>query len=148
MQVAVPAGADDHAKTGELLSPPFPVYVCKWAGCEAQLHNLKTLVKHTRRVHLGLSPLPSHDKPQEDVKVKKEENGDKKTRKHRSPQHLRCRWNACKRKESLPKESLWQHIQDDHLSRIAWQMGDGPRAIGSGEDKRKRSIRAMMISYC
>lgn len=141
MQVAIPAGSDagdgnGSQTTGELLSPPFPVYVCKWAGCKAQLHNLETLVKHTRRVHLGLYPLPGHDRSAKEVKVKKERS-DKDVRKHHSGQHqhqnMRCRWNACTRKEPLLKESLWQHIQEDHLSRIAWQMGDGPRAVGSGE---------------
>lgn len=104
---------------------PFIAFLCEWAGCKAELHNLDTLRRHIRTVHLR--PL-------------------------QGPRR-RCRWGKCKPttvEEEMDeegkkgqggeafagKEDLEAHIEGRHLIPFSWHIGDGPRNSGGQRGKR------------
>ncbi|KAJ5611327.1 hypothetical protein N7510_008046 [Penicillium lagena] len=43
------------------------------------------------------------------------------------PANIKCGWEACKNQEGMPANELWQHVQESHISPVAWKLGDGPR---------------------
>lgn len=100
---------------------PEPTYFdfdCEWHGCQAVLHNFETLLKHVKVVH----------------------------RKRNASGNLECRWGKCCVEEEVvtlrgggepstrliypefeAKEEWKAHMWDEHLFKMNWQMGDGPK---------------------
>lgn len=89
----------------------FPVYYCQWVACTARLHNLKTLQAHLTIVHCQPNSNATYS----------------------------CRWNDCQellfsstgeyvaQPIALPTEGQWhKHMWHEHVSKIAWRLGDGP----------------------
>lgn len=98
----------------------FIAFLCEWAGCKAELHNLETLRRHVRIVHL---------RPLEKV----DDAG------------RRCRWGKCgllagdddeEGREFAGVKELEAHVEGEHLVPFSWHVGDGPRNSGwSGKGK-------------
>lgn len=82
------------------LKPQFVEFLCEWAGCKAELHNLDTLRRHVYAVH---------------------DRGDKRTcgwGKCGSMEPAR---------EFSDAEQFITHVEEAHLVPFAWHVGDGPR---------------------
>lgn len=98
-------------------SAPFLAFLCEWSGCKAELHNLETLRRHVRIVHL----------------------------RHQGAARWSCCWGECAkmneggRKEFSSDKELENHLEERHLVPFEWHIGDGPRnsmsAVGSGKRK-------------
>ena len=86
---------------------PFP---CSWSDCRTRLHNLGTLRKHVRKVHLSQPP--------------KSADGT-----------LHCRWGGCTQQndDMGDLELLEEHLEDRHFSQISSRFGDGPTTHPTGE---------------
>ncbi|KAI9713271.1 MAG: hypothetical protein M1820_001258 [Bogoriella megaspora] len=96
--------------------PEYPVFKCQWKDCSGKLHNLDTLRKHIKMLHGD---------------VDKDEK-------------WRCRWKSCTKvttnfdkvlgeEDTQPQpfdsqEEWMQHMEKEHISPIAWKLGDGPTA--------------------
>ncbi|RCI12564.1 hypothetical protein L249_0331 [Ophiocordyceps polyrhachis-furcata BCC 54312] len=91
--------------------PRFVEFLCEWAGCKAELHNLETLRRHVYVVHGPRS----------------------------SSCGCCCRWGDCARSVATVDE-FREHTEEAHLVPIAWHLGDGPRNSRGGihDDKRKK----------
>lgn len=96
------------------LKPEFIRFICEWEGCPAQLHNLETLERHIRVVHV--KPTAALEGP------------------------VSCRWGKC----PLPlddssvktfgtSEELQRHVDEVHIPVQRWFVGDGPKIPISGE---------------
>ena len=91
--------------------PKYHVYECRWDGCTAKLHNLDTLRKHVKRVHVTM-------------------NGDAKTP---------CLWTGCRIRgmgsspPTFAANELHDHIEKSHYGPLAWNIGDGPLVKINGE---------------
>ncbi|OAT01240.1 C2H2 finger domain-containing protein, variant [Blastomyces dermatitidis ER-3] len=84
---------------------PFHMYKCEWKGCDAQLHNLQTLRKHATRLHVP-----------RDTKME-------------AP----CLWAGCRDgRNKFTRDSLADHLENKHLSALAWTLGEGPGSVRSG----------------
>lgn len=90
---------------------PLHIYPCRWAGCQAELHNIEVIREHVRKVHCH----PSEDGAFE------------------------CFWLECG--TVIPRESggeirlrftseadWYEHVNTEHLEPLAWKYGDGPFA--------------------
>ncbi|KAJ4367465.1 hypothetical protein N0V83_007048 [Neocucurbitaria cava] len=103
--------------------PQYQLYQCKWQECKADLHNLETLKKHVFKVH-------------------------RKATHHNT---LECLWEKCGKDaihlprtnmtigEHIPHsfdlESDWRnHIQQNHIRPLSWELGDGPASGLSGNE--------------
>lgn len=104
----------------------FPEFKCEWENCGSRLHNLETLQRHVLKLH-------PHPKDRRDKNI------------------WNCLWAACgatvqrideERGERVVTrerlgfnaiDKLHDHIQNKHISPIAWQLGDGPKGGLSGE---------------
>ena len=101
----------------------YPEFNCEWKKCGSRLHNLKTLRKHVIKLH-----------PDSNVRA--------------TNSAFRCMWGDCVRKynkgggEVIKKlhgilfnsiEKLHEHIEEFHITPIAWRLGDGPQGGLSGE---------------
>ncbi|KAF2842305.1 hypothetical protein M501DRAFT_1013657 [Patellaria atrata CBS 101060] len=103
----------------------YKVYKCKWKGCTAELHNIETLRKHVHKLHLKQADHGGFD----------------------------CLWENCGRKVRLfdkqsakhiekheyfdfPAPADWRvHIEQAHISPLAWAHGDGPAGgLSDGRD--------------
>ena len=104
------------AKMSPAPSPKYQVYKCRWKNCEGQLHNLETLRKHVHG--------------------------------HRSQfdDDFECLWEGCgmakvtgisgseRQLLSFKSETAWErHMNERHIDRYAWELGDGPSPHPSGE---------------
>ncbi|KAK5136628.1 hypothetical protein LTR08_002642 [Meristemomyces frigidus] len=102
---------------GEILKEPkYQVWMCKWEGCRAELHNLETLKKHVVKLH---------GKPTEEGGM------------------YECLWQGCEAATELAggkgkgrasgvaefasMEGWVGHVDQAHLQPVAWELGDGPR---------------------
>lgn len=97
----------------------FVAFLCEWRGCKAELHNLETLRRHVRIVHL---------RPLEKV----------------ADAERRCCWGKCglltndddddggddKGREFAGVKELEAHVERDHLVPFSWHVGDGPQNSG------------------
>ncbi|KAI9724159.1 MAG: hypothetical protein M1828_003904 [Chrysothrix sp. TS-e1954] len=108
-------------------SPKYQVYKCEWKGCGVGLHNLATLRKHLHKKHGA----PDGDGA------------------------YTCMWTSCgkvavfkdgprtvSRFESYKFDELepWKkHVEDAHLTPIAWSLGDGPPGGLSGGEASENS---------
>lgn len=93
----------------------FIAFLCEWTGCKAELHNLDTLRRHIRAVHLRPLKGPGQ----------------------------KCRWARCGQtmgKEFARTKELESHVEERHLVPFSWHIGDGPqnssgmRGPGGDED--------------
>jgi len=102
--------------------PEYKIYKCGWQGCSAELHNLATLRKHVHKLHLKQADHGGYD----------------------------CLWVGCEKVKSFTDKttnrtstriehdsfeavSEWnEHIEKQHISPIAWELGDGPAGGISG----------------
>ncbi|ODA83756.1 hypothetical protein RJ55_02272 [Drechmeria coniospora] len=83
------------------LEPSFVDFLCEWAGCKAELHNLDTLRRHVYAVH-GRGETCRWGK---------------------------CA--ASEPSRELPSSLLFRHhMEEAHLIPFAWHTGDGPRNRG------------------
>ncbi|KAH6676020.1 hypothetical protein F5X68DRAFT_38180 [Plectosphaerella plurivora] len=98
----------------DALKPEFIRFICEWEGCKAELHNLETLERHTKVVHV------------------------KATTARECP--ASCRWGKCRvPRDSLSArtfgtpEELQRHVDEAHMSLQRWYVGDGPKVPAPGE---------------
>ncbi|KAK2751151.1 hypothetical protein FQN57_000226 [Myotisia sp. PD_48] len=82
---------------------PRLVYECRWHGCGARLHNLVIFQKHIRKLHVP-----------------------------KSNDSTTCLWTGCNNNRPFSKEELQKHLEDEHLSPVARELGDGPPSISHG----------------
>ncbi|KAK5165416.1 uncharacterized protein LTR77_008945 [Saxophila tyrrhenica] len=97
-----PKPAHANASTpaaAEPAEPHYQVYRCEWAGCKSALHNLETLKKHIVKVH-----------------GRQEER------------QFECDWKGCLEGTLDGIEPWLAHVDEAHLTPIAWKLGDGPSA--------------------
>ncbi|EQK97898.1 hypothetical protein G6O67_004758 [Ophiocordyceps sinensis] len=96
------------------LKPQFTAFLCEWAGCCAELHNLDTLRRHVYAVH---------------------GRGD-------GTALWSCRWRKCATaqpaREFADGNQFRQHVEEAHLVPLAWHVGDGPQN-GEGHLRRATS---------
>ncbi|EME41010.1 hypothetical protein DOTSEDRAFT_74527 [Dothistroma septosporum NZE10] len=101
----------------ELVQPEYQVYKCRWTDCTAELDNFDRLKKHVVKLHGAAS-----------------NDGD-----------FQCLWKSCKFAgkhvdangkahdgaggvTSFETMDHWmKHVDKEHLSEVAWKLGDGPR---------------------
>ncbi|RMZ87100.1 hypothetical protein DV736_g5671, partial [Chaetothyriales sp. CBS 134916] len=95
--------------------PSHPIFKCRWKSCGVELHNLVTLRKHVAKLHR-----PSAD----DI----DERG------------FSCWWRHCRYLQPDDEGSVvatrtfgtaeaWlEHINEDHLRKVAMEWGDGPNS--------------------
>ncbi|KAJ5453512.1 uncharacterized protein N7458_004468 [Penicillium daleae] len=50
------------------------------------------------------------------------------------PHHIVCVWDNCTDKHPRAAAQMWEHVRDDHMRPLAWELGDGPAASVTGED--------------
>lgn len=50
------------------------------------------------------------------------------------PHHIVCVWDDCTDKHPRAAAQMWEHVRDDHMRPLAWELGDGPAAPITGED--------------
>lgn len=106
------------------LDTPFVAFLCEWAGCKAELHNLETLRRHVYIVHMR-------------------DDNDLGTA-------MACRWGKCESVKSPSSYSssstavdmaspsvtfpdAWAfraHVEEVHLVPFSWHVGDGPQNTG------------------
>lgn len=80
------------------LKPTFLAYLCEWAGCKAELHNLDTLRRHVYVVHgKGATCLWGE-----------------------------CRGDNAPKQMFSNDEEMETHMEDVHLIPMSWHVGDGP----------------------
>lgn len=80
------------------LRPQFVEFLCEWAGCKAELHNLETLRRHVFAIH------------------------------GRSEMCLWAKCAALEPPRTLTNgDEFRQHVEEAHLVPFAWHIGDGPQ---------------------
>jgi len=107
----------------------YAVFECRWEACRAKLHNLDTLRKHVRKVHVRRSNISGGG----------------------GSSSLECRWNGCEkairapdprigREDSKTKRHSFSdvdkcesHVEQLHIWPMSWVKGDGPTAGLLGE---------------
>jgi hypothetical protein len=50
------------------------------------------------------------------------------------PHHITCAWEGCTDQTPRAAAAMWDHVKDNHMRPLAWQLGDGPAASVTGED--------------
>ena len=88
----------------------FTFFPCSWADCGVQLHNLATLKKHVRNIHISQPP--------------KSIDG-----------ALHCLWKGCPQTkfDFGDMANLDEHIDEKHMAALASSLGDGPSTHPAGE---------------
>lgn len=100
----------------------LPVFRCRWKNCHIQLHNMETLRNHVSRVHE-----PTKDEIDQFGYI--------------------CWWKRCRflkvdenglvhSEKAFDTVGEWlEHVEEDHLSPIAFKNGDGPATKHIGKPK-------------
>ncbi|EFQ97081.1 hypothetical protein MGYG_00124 [Nannizzia gypsea CBS 118893] len=88
-------------------SNTYAIYECHFDSCGAKLHNFEVFRKHVLKLHSQAG---------EDQAV--------------------CLWTGCVPTQSTPRTfstgGLKEHLDNVHLSPLAWKLGDGPKSVSSG----------------
>ncbi|CAG8222993.1 unnamed protein product [Penicillium salamii] len=42
------------------------------------------------------------------------------------PHHLVCKWKGCENSTPMAAADMYAHVSNEHISKIAWKLGDGP----------------------
>jgi hypothetical protein len=50
------------------------------------------------------------------------------------PHSLVCKWKDCGNKTPMAAADMFQHLATEHISKIAWELGDGPTVPVTGEN--------------
>ena len=114
---------------------PNPIFKCRWKGCKAELHNLDTLRKHVARMHRPT--------------VEEVEEG----------RGFVCWWRRCQFLDTdedgaitpihvFPTLKDWMdHINKDHLHKMAMKLGDGPNTSQIGKTKSSLPFDVSRFRY-
>ena len=88
----------------------FATFPCSWGDCNVDLHNLHTLRKHVKNLHIS--------QPQKSFEG-----------------NLHCQWADCPQSDVDFGELalLEEHVDEQHLSKIASSLGEGPSTHPTGE---------------
>ncbi|KAG5939800.1 hypothetical protein E4U59_002879 [Claviceps monticola] len=86
------------------VSTRFLIFLCEWAGCKAELHNLDTLRRHVHIVH----------------------------GRHRDKMPCVCRWGSCEEGSFSNAQDWRAHLERAHLAPFQWHVSDGPRNTSDG----------------
>lgn len=108
------------------LESRFVAFLCEWAGCEAELHNLDTLRRHVYFVH-GKGYGHGQGLDRHGYRV--------------------CRWAKCGSgiavgevkdgKQEFRNEEHWRaHVDEVHLIPFGWHVGDGPQNTSAADQMR------------
>lgn len=102
-----------------------PVFRCKWEGCTAELHNLKTLRAHVNKIH---GRLPDGQNRHQCLW----DDCGQSTTNTVVARHIGKEGQQWQRLTFQPQPEWWTHIEKQHFDPVAWQMGDGPTSGLSG----------------
>jgi hypothetical protein len=50
------------------------------------------------------------------------------------PHHLLCKWRGCGNTTHMAAADLFSHVTNEHISKMAWELGDGPVVPETGEN--------------
>ncbi|KAK0747542.1 hypothetical protein B0T21DRAFT_279030 [Apiosordaria backusii] len=105
------------------LNPRFPIFLCEWEGCPAELHNLETLRKHVLIVH-GRPPISPPSPHSSSSSSSSSTSSDK----HSDDGVIVCKWSTCL-SSPIPRfvDEFRAHMEEAHLIPFAWHCGDGPK---------------------
>jgi hypothetical protein len=53
------------------------------------------------------------------------------------PHHLLCKWKGCEYKMHMAAADMYSHVANEHISKMAWELGDGPAVVITGENHIK-----------
>jgi hypothetical protein len=102
--------------------PKFTVYKCGWQDCGAQIHNLETLRRHVEKKHGKPDKNGTYTCLWADCGKTVQNIGDDGAV-TQSAQHF-----------NFPDTSeLMRHVEQSHITPIAWELGDGPPGGFSGD---------------
>ena len=89
----------------------YTLFPCLWNDCKIKLHNLDTLKKHVKSIHVAQPP-------------KSTDGG------------LHCEWKDCRQHNFNFGDlvSLEEHISEQHMNQTASSLGDGPSTHPTGEN--------------
>ncbi|CAG8903270.1 unnamed protein product [Penicillium egyptiacum] len=51
------------------------------------------------------------------------------------PHSLVCKWKDCSNKTPMAAADMFQHLATEHISKMAWELGDGPTVLVTAENK-------------
>ncbi|KAJ5423179.1 hypothetical protein N7491_008395 [Penicillium cf. griseofulvum] len=51
------------------------------------------------------------------------------------PHSLVCKWKDCGNKTPMAAADMFTHVSSEHISKMAWQLGDGPKVPVTAENK-------------
>lgn len=55
--------------------------------------------------------------------------------KNHVPHHLICKWEGCDNKIHMAAAAMFSHVSGQHISKMAWKLGDGPLVPKTGENQ-------------
>lgn len=55
--------------------------------------------------------------------------------KNHVPHHLICKWKGCGNKKHMAAAAMFSHVSGQHISNMAWKLGDGPLVPKTGENQ-------------
>jgi hypothetical protein len=50
------------------------------------------------------------------------------------PHHLLCKWKDCGNTTHMAAADMFSHVANEHISKMAWELGDGPVVPETGEN--------------
>lgn len=50
------------------------------------------------------------------------------------PHHLLCQWKDCESETPMAAAEMYAHVTKEHISKLAWELGDGPSVPEPGEN--------------
>lgn len=58
------------------------------------------------------------------------------------PHFLVCKWQDCDNKTPMAAADMFTHLSSEHVSKMAWELGDGPTVPVTGENYNKLALAA------
>ena len=52
------------------------------------------------------------------------------------PHHLLCKWKGCGNTTHMAAADMFSHVANEHISKMAWELGDGPAVPETGENHK------------